>query len=165
MAISPYLREIRRKVGTDLLLMPSVSAVVWNEEHHLLLLRQCVGGPWTLPRGIIDPGEFPAQALVREVSEETGVIVSPERILGVFGGPEGFLRTYPNGDQVEFVDITFECRAVGGSLDCRDGEAIEARFFSTNELTALPFSFPVDIATLLGTLNVPKFYWDEKWLA
>ncbi len=48
MAISPYLREIRRKVGTDLLLMPSVSAVVWNEEHHLLLLRQCVGGPWTL---------------------------------------------------------------------------------------------------------------------
>ncbi len=107
-------------------------------------------------RGIIDPGEFPAQALVREVSEETGVIVSPERILGVFGGPEGFLRTYPNGDQVEFVDITFECRAVGGSLDCRDGEAIEARFFSTNELTALPFSSRLTSPLCLGPSMSPS---------
>ena len=50
--------------------MPSVTAIVWSKERHLLLLRQSEGGLWTLPGGIIDPGEFPAQALVREVREE-----------------------------------------------------------------------------------------------
>jgi 8-oxo-dGTP pyrophosphatase MutT (NUDIX family) len=165
MPISQYLREIRRKVGTDLLLMPSVSAIVWNEERRVLLLRQYAGGPWTLPGGIVDPGEFPAQAVVREVREETGVSVRPEGILGVFGGPEGFRRTYPNGDQVEFVDILFECRAIGGSLECLDGEAVEASYFSTDEVARLVFSFPVDIMVLLQTPSTPMFHWDEKWLA
>ena len=36
--------------------------------------------------GAIDPGETPAQAVVREVREETGLIVEPVAIAGVFGG-------------------------------------------------------------------------------
>ncbi len=165
MPISQYLHQIRSKVGTDLLLMPSVTAIAWNASGHLLLIRQHENGPWTLPGGIIDPGESPAQALVREVWEETGVRIRPVRILGVFGGPEGFRRTYLNRDQVEFVDIVFECQGLEDTLECRDGEAVESRYFGIDELDELSISYPISLNTLVRPAKEPVFHWDERWLA
>lgn len=164
MPISKYLQQIRSKVGNDLLLMPSVTAVVWNTDRQLLLIRQKKNGSWTLPGGIIDPDESPAQALVREVWEETGIKSRPLRIIGVFGGPEGFRRTYSNRDQVEFVDIVFECQAVDGVLKCRDGEAIEARYFGIDELDELSVAYPISLSTLIKSAKKPIFNWDESWL-
>ena len=54
-----------------------------------LLQRRNDDGSWSLPAGAIDPGEGPAQAVVREAYEETGLHVVPEKVAGVFGG-EGF---------------------------------------------------------------------------
>jgi 8-oxo-dGTP pyrophosphatase MutT (NUDIX family) len=165
MPISQYLSRIRSKVGNDLLVLPSVTALVWNTDRQLLCLQQEEGGPWTLPGGIVDPEEAPAQALVREVWEETGVKIRPDRIVGVFGSTEGFRRTYANQDQVEFVDVVFECHAVGGRLECRDGEAVTVRYFEVSEIAALPIAYPVNLATLIGSSGEPIFHWDEKWLA
>jgi ADP-ribose pyrophosphatase YjhB (NUDIX family) len=141
-----------------------VTAIVWNTDNQLLLIRQNENNSWTLPGGIIDPGESPAQALVREVYEETGVKIRPKSIVGVFGGPEGFSRTYPNQDQVEFVDIVFECEAVGGTLECRDGEATEVRYFDITELCDLPVEYPVNLFSLINISSKPIFYWEESWL-
>lgn len=165
MPISEYLRQIRSKVGTELLLMPSVTGMVWNRDRELLLIRQDANGPWNLPGGLIDPGESPAQALVREVWEEAGVRIRPLRIVGVFGGPEGFRKTYLNRDQVEFVDILFDCLSLEGALGCRDGEAVEARFFSIDALNELPVVYPIRLDTLIKSAEDPIFYWDESWLA
>ena len=52
------------------------------------------------PAGAIDPGETPAQAIIREVLEETNLCVLPSRIVGVFGGAKNFRFKYPNGDNV-----------------------------------------------------------------
>src|SRR5579862_7557566 len=70
LAISSYLKSLRYKVGTDLLMLPSVTAIVRNGAGHILVVRHHTDGPWNLPGGIVDPGEFPAQTLVREVWEE-----------------------------------------------------------------------------------------------
>ena len=68
-------------------------------------MRLADTGSWAVPGGAIDPNELPAEAAVRECWEETGVLVEPIRITGVFGGPE-FLIKYPNGD-VTYYTLLF----------------------------------------------------------
>jgi 8-oxo-dGTP pyrophosphatase MutT (NUDIX family) len=164
MAISEYLRMIRLKVGNDLLLLPSVTGVVWDDQERLLMIRQPGYLAWTLPGGIVDPGESPAAALVREVWEETGIVVRPIKIIGVFGGHEGFRRTYPNGHQVEFVDTAFQCTVVCGRPKCVDGEAVEVRFFCREEFAALQFQYPIKLADITAKNEYPIFSWSEAWL-
>lgn len=84
----------------------------------------------------LEPDERPADAVVRETWEETGLVVRAESILGVFGGPE-FLVNYPNGDQTQYVITAFGCSIVGGSLRLVTDETIAARFWSHAEAARL----------------------------
>lgn len=60
-------------------------AIIRDEIGQILLQRKH-DATWSLSAGAIEPGETPAQAIVREVREETGLIIRPKRIIGVFGG-------------------------------------------------------------------------------
>jgi 8-oxo-dGTP diphosphatase len=133
MPMSAYIRAMRDKIGTDLLLVPATSAVVINGEGEILLHQRTDNGRWSLPGGAIDPGEEPADAIVREVWEETGVHVIPERIVGVYGGPELIVQ-YPNGDQIAVLSVTFACRPIGGEPRVNDDESLEVRYFSPGAL-------------------------------
>lgn len=163
MPISAYLRGLREKVGTDLLMVPGVVAVIRDDEGRVLLARRSDDGYWNLPSGAVDPGEEPARALTREVWEETGLKVRPERLLGVVGGP-GFRHTYPNGDCLESTAIAFECRVLEGRLQVRDGESTELGYFP---LDALPQPMHSHAARLLVQAlgqQEPFFQWDPSWL-
>jgi len=141
MAISPYMKNLRAHFGPQLVLMPSVGAVIRNQAGQVLFLVRTDNGLWDLPAGAIDPGETPAQAVVREVREETGLIVEPVAIAGVFGG-EGFRITYENGDVVESTVIVFECRIVGGELGGLDDETAELHFVDPGNHPKLHAAFP-----------------------
>lgn len=144
MPISPYIKALRDAVGTRLLLLPGVSAVIRNEHGAILVQRREDDGGWSLPAGAIDPGESPAEAIIREVEEETGLEVVPERIVGVFGGAR-FRHTYPNGDESEYTVIVFDCRVVGGELEARDGESLELRYFPVEEMPQLEAPYPPEM--------------------
>ncbi|HEU4556321.1 MAG TPA: NUDIX domain-containing protein [Longimicrobium sp.] len=139
MAMSPYLRWLRERVGPARLLLPSVSAHVWDADGRLLLVRQRDMEIWSTPGGMIEPDERPADAVVREVWEETGLRVKPERIAGVYGGPECIV-TYPNGDETQYVIIAFECTVTGGELRHDTDETVEVRFWSHEEAAGLPLA-------------------------
>ncbi|HHP0449163.1 TPA: NUDIX domain-containing protein [Vibrio harveyi] len=140
MSASHYLKELRSKVGNQVLMIPGVAAVILNQNNQLLLQKKS-DGSWSLPAGMIEPGESPSQAVIREVREETGLAVEVERVLGVFGG-EGFGFAYPNGDQVEYSVIMFKCQQTGQFAEDLDEETIELAWFSKSDMPtlALPYS-------------------------
>lgn len=159
--ISDYLAGLRRHVGTALILSPGVSAIVHDAQGDVLLQRRSDNGLWGLPGGSSDPGEEPARALVREVYEESGLLVIPSRLVGVFGG-HGYRIVYPNGDQVEYTATVFRCRIVGGELRPRDAEVSELRFVSPAELPPLDLPYPEEI--FRPELDVVTFQWAPEWL-
>ena len=94
MAISPYVRRLRDALGPARLFLPSVAGLVRADGGRLLLVQNRDDGSWTTPGGAVEIDETPATAVVREVWEETGLLVAPRRLFGVYGGPR-FLVRYP----------------------------------------------------------------------
>ena len=144
MPISQYLKNLREKVGNEILQIPSVAAIIRNESGKILLVKSFNSEVWGLPAGAIDLGETPAEAIIREVFEETGLNILPEKIIGVFGG-EKFRYTYPNGDKVEYLTVVFECKITGGNLENKDGEIIELEYFAVEEMPELAIPYPKSI--------------------
>jgi 8-oxo-dGTP pyrophosphatase MutT (NUDIX family) len=160
MGISDYIAGLRRKLGNDLLLLPSVGGVVFDEQRRVLLQQASDDGEWYVPGGAIDPGEEPADAIVREMLEETGLNIEPVRILGVAKSPN---ITYPNGHQVQYVAITFLCRIVGGTLKISDDESLALRFFDTRDLPLLREEHAARIVQALADEPAAAFRRNGRW--
>lgn len=163
MPISEYLAGVRKHVGHALLLMPGVVGLIRNDQGQILMQRRTDDGMWGLPAGSVDPGEAPAQALVREVYEETGLLVRPTKLIGLFGGADGFRHTYPSGDIVEYMAALFACEIVGGELQINDDESLELKFFSVDEMPETKKNFPPEIFSWSED-KTTMFQWDETWL-
>ncbi len=134
MPIPHHIAHLREYVGHATLLTPATAAIIRDQAGWVLLIRRGDGRGWSLPGGIMEPGERVVDCLVREVWEETGLEVEPMRLVGVYSDPAYMLVTYPNGDQAHFVSATFECRVVGGQLAPDGDESLEVAFFSPNAL-------------------------------
>ena len=136
MPISPYIRELRAHVGAMRLLLPSVSAHIFDAAGQLLLVRQRESGVWSTPGGVLEPDERPTDAVVRETWEETGLLIEPEALIGAYGGPE-FVVRYPNGDEVQYAIMAFRCRIMGGALQAESDETTAARYWSEPQVATL----------------------------
>jgi 8-oxo-dGTP pyrophosphatase MutT (NUDIX family) len=131
MATPDFIRTLRTSIGHQLLWLPGVSVVVFDDEGRVLLNRRSDTGKWALIGGIPEPGEQPAACAVREVEEETGVLCVVERVIAVQA-----LKpvTYDNGDVCQYMDIAFRCRAVGGEARVNDDESLEVGWFAVDAL-------------------------------
>lgn len=129
-----FIREIRASAGHQLLWLPGVSAVVFDDEGRVLLGQRADNHRWALISGIPEPGEQPAAALAREVEEETGVRVAVERLITVRSGRQ---VTFPNGDICQFMDLCFRCRVIDGEARVNDDESLAVGWFALDELPAM----------------------------
>jgi hypothetical protein len=133
MPISEYMRDLRARVGTTLVLVPSVTALIFDDDDRLLLARHSNGGVWSY--GCVDPDRR------RRTRSCAGVgrAATPRRpiaVLGSFGGPS-FRITYTNGDVVSYVIAAYECRRLGGTLRPDGEEIFEARYCAASELASI----------------------------
>ncbi len=141
---SSYIHSLRTRIAHDLLLMPGVGALVRDPAGRFLVQLRAEDGEWSLPGGAVEPGETPAQAIRREVLEETGLRVEPVRVAAVLGG-EHFRNTYLNGDTVEYCVILFECRVLGGALSTADPETQRLEWYHPEEMPLLSPSMPREV--------------------
>ena len=139
MGMSSYMRNLRAVWGSGRLLVPSVSGIMRDSAGRILLVHQSDDGVWSTPGGAIELDETPADAVVREVREETGLFVVPRRLFGVFGGPT-FVVRYPNGDETQYVSCMFECEIVSGALQADGDETQGVEFWSESEASQLPLA-------------------------
>ena len=84
--------------------MPSAAALCRDGSDRILLVRQADTGRWSTPGGVIEPGEAPEQAAIREVHEETGLAVVIDSLRTAVGGPD-YRTMYSNGDRLSYVAL------------------------------------------------------------
>ena len=126
-----FVLDLRQKVGHDLLWLATAMGAVTDDSGRVLLHRRADTGDWALPGGIIDPAEQPADAAVREIFEETGVVAIPEALTSISVSAR---HTYANGDQVQYLEFCFRCRAVGGQARVNDSESLEVGWHAMDAL-------------------------------
>jgi 8-oxo-dGTP diphosphatase len=125
-----------------------VGGVVHDPAGRLLLIRRAHDpgkGRWSLPGGRVEPGESDSAALVREMAEETGLVVTTGRLVG----------------SIERLSLTgvlqifdYACTIVGGTLragdDADDAAWVDtARFYTLERQEALT----EDLAETLRSWN------------
>jgi ADP-ribose pyrophosphatase YjhB (NUDIX family) len=108
------------KVGTG--------AVVFNERDELLMIQRAEG-QWFIPTGWSEVGLSPAQVAVKEVREETGFVVTPQRVIGIFDSAKWGGTLQPH-----FYSIVFYCQLDGGVLNRHPAETLDAGFFARDQL-------------------------------
>ena len=134
MPIPPFVAELRALVGTTELWLPAVTAVVrrgTGPQHEILLTLRADNGQWAPVTGILDPGEEPALGAAREALEETGVVVTVDRLASVSASPQ---VTHGNGDLGVYLDLTFDCTWVSGEARVADDENVDVRWWPADAL-------------------------------
>ncbi|USB33385.1 NUDIX domain-containing protein [Paenibacillus sp. YPG26] len=144
MGMSDYYKKLREKIGNQLLFMPAVAGIIRNEQGEILFGRKHKEENWGLIAGAIEIGETPAQAMIREAWEETGLRIEPERIIGVYGGEERRF-TYRNGHQVEYLTIVFDCKIMEGRLNPNNEEMKDLKFFFEDQIPYISNKYPKNI--------------------
>jgi 8-oxo-dGTP diphosphatase len=111
-----------------------VGSIIIEDDRVLLVKRAHppIQGQWSIPGGVLEVGELVREAAVREAREETGLIVEPGDLLGVY---DRVLRNDEKRVQYHYVLIDFLCRRVGGEL-LAASDAAEVRWFTREELPA-----------------------------
>jgi len=106
----------------------AVGAVVGNDKGEILLVQRADSGVWLYPTGWADVGYSPAEVVVKEVREETGIACEPLRLIAVLDGMRmGFTR-------IPLYSMVFHCRALGGELDPHPLECADVGWFAEDAL-------------------------------
>jgi ADP-ribose pyrophosphatase YjhB (NUDIX family) len=116
-------------------LVVAASAVVPDDAGRILLQRRTDNSLWALPGGGLELGESVAAGVAREVREETGSIVEPEYIIGVYSDPRHVLA-YSDGEVRQEFSICIACSVIGGRLSVSE-ESTDVRFFEAGEIPHL----------------------------
>jgi len=153
MATPEFVLSLRERIGHDPLPLVGVTAVVFRDEK-VLLGKRADNGQWQCVSGIVDPGEEPADAAVRECAEEAGVVVRVTRLALVHQVPR---ITYANGDQVDYLDLVFRCEWVSGDPHPADGELTEVGFYDLGAMGELDSAHVRKVALAIAEDDPAQF--------
>lgn len=86
----------------------SVAAVVTDDTDKILVIKRRDTGAWQLPGGVLELHETIEDGVRREVEEETGVRVNPDRLTGIY-------KNMPRG----IIALVFRCKITGDHVDTK----------------------------------------------
>jgi len=99
------LEPLRASVFSRMSPVVGGNAAVISETGQVLLMRRADNQQWVMPGGMMEVGETPAEAVVRETREETGVVCIPVALVGVYDS-----RRWDSGLAQQIYKFTFLCR-------------------------------------------------------
>jgi ADP-ribose pyrophosphatase YjhB (NUDIX family) len=103
-----------------------------NDAGAMLLVRRRDNGMWAMPGGALEVGETPAEGVVREAYEETGVRCQPLTLVGVFDS-----RRCGSTNRYHLYHFVFVCKPIGTvrfSEASHAHESIEVKWFTEDNL-------------------------------
>jgi ADP-ribose pyrophosphatase YjhB (NUDIX family) len=126
--VQEWLRLVGQGVSGYVTPKVAVGAAVGNDRGELLLIQRADSGAWLYPTGWCDVGYSAAEVVVKEVQEETGIVVQPLRLIAVLDGLRlGFART-------ALFSLVFHCQMVGGKLEPHPLETSDVGWFAPDSL-------------------------------
>lgn len=130
-----YVEELRQIVGhRPLILVGAVTIIIDSNNRILMQKRKSTSyGMWGLPGGLMELGESTEDTARREVKEETGLTIGELNLIGVFSGPDCFLKV-PNGDEFYSVTIAYYTHDMLGQIRIDERESLELKFVSLKDL-------------------------------
>jgi 8-oxo-dGTP diphosphatase len=114
----------------------TVDAIITAENGKLVFIRRKnppYQGSWALTGGFVEYGETVEQAVMREVKEETGLLVEIKKIVGVYSDPERDPRGHT-------ITVSFLTDKIGGDPKA-DTDASEVSYFTREEALHLDLAF------------------------
>jgi 8-oxo-dGTP pyrophosphatase MutT (NUDIX family) len=131
-----YIEWLRRRIGPQKTILIYSTVVVRDSAGAILLQRRSDFDWWGLPGGILEHGEDISQCARREVREETGLVVSELRLVGLYTHPR-YDVVYPNGDAIQQFTVCFSTQALDGPLRPDGVETLALAFFELERIAAL----------------------------
>jgi 8-oxo-dGTP pyrophosphatase MutT (NUDIX family) len=134
--VGSYLWRLRRKVGSELVLVPGAMVALQRPDGRVLLTKRGDNGAWCLPAGAAEEGGSFARTAIDELAEETGVQVSAQDLIpfGCLSEAETHTIHYPNGDLTHCFAICFLARAWHGDPTPDEEESTAVRFTALGDL-------------------------------
>ncbi|WP_424769420.1 NUDIX hydrolase [Paenibacillus sp. sgz302251] len=110
----------------------AVGGIVENEQGHVLLVKT-QHGEWVFLGGQVEVGENLIDALIREIKEESGIVVIVSNLIGVYSNT-GIYKWHDGVTDVPTkVILDFMCKPVGGEL-CTSEETSEVLWFEKDKV-------------------------------
>ncbi len=126
--VADWLGSVRDGIAGYQTPKVAVGAVVGNDKGEMLLIKRADSGVWLYPTGWADIGYSPAEVVLKEVYEETGIEVEVVQLLAVVDSLRmGFGR-------IPFYSLVWHCRAIGGELAAHPLETADVGWFGEADL-------------------------------
>jgi 8-oxo-dGTP diphosphatase len=115
-----------------------VGAIIVDHDRVVLVKRghPPLAGEWSIPGGALEVGETLREGVIREAREETGLLVEPLDLLGVF---DRVLRDGQGQVLYHYVLVDFLCKQSAGELRA-GGDADDARWLTAEQVAELPLA-------------------------
>ena len=130
-----YIMNLRQKIGHERILSVACGAIIENENEEILLQLRSDTHMYGTPGGNMELGETLIDTLLREVKEETNLVLDPKdiQLFAVYSGEKSLL-IYPNLDEVQYVHFIYHVK-VKGKLDLKtDTESLVLNFFKREDI-------------------------------
>lgn len=129
--------SLRLQIGEDVgYATPKVDVrgVIFDADEQVLLMRERSDGRWSPPGGWADPMDTPAQAVVREIREETGY---PAEVVGLVGCWDRDAQGHQPALPYAVFKLFFLCRATGEPAEPDALETLDVGWFGLDALPEL----------------------------
>ncbi|WP_314589816.1 NUDIX domain-containing protein [Paenibacillus terrigena] len=135
-----YTGKLRSILGNQKLIIPSIRAIITDEENRILYIERKGNNKWLLPAGGIELNESIMECLKREVLEETGIEVIKATLIAMYMGKE-YSITNRFGDEYQGFELLFRVDEWTGTLLVETDETTNIGFFSIDNLPQFEYGY------------------------